>query len=89
MEHKLVEKLKNAGFPFDFKESKLEDDTYTYPSLEKLIEACGDGYFSLESYQSKNGKTMWLAIKGIDLELTTGKTPKIAVANLWLKLNKK
>lgn len=42
MNYKLVQRLKKAGFPFDFKESKMGDDTYTYPSLEELIEACGD-----------------------------------------------
>lgn len=101
MNYKLSKQLKDAGFPQDgdgkpysiVAELRGEDicsdgkENVYYPTLSELIEACGDGYFSLESYQAKDGTTRWLAIKGINFELTTGKTPEEAVAKLWLELN--
>lgn len=68
---------------------------YAYePTLSELIQACGDGFESLERG--------WLAKatggRKIDWEFHSdpyehhegkGQTPEIAVANLWLALNKK
>ena len=99
MEHKLAKKLKNAGFPecretysFDYKES-IPD-----PTLSELIEACGDGFNklvnynytkkeieSLRKYGAYNGD--WCAYGSPDSISKQGKTPKIVVAKLWLKLN--
>ena len=58
MNYKLAKKLKKSGFPFDFRESKMGDDTYTFPSLSELIEACGDEFSGLFKNQDKwMGKT--------------------------------
>ena len=59
------------------------------PTLEELIEACGDKFQELS-----RGWKIWHAGAGewlgdSDYEfMGEGETPKEAVANLWLKLNK-
>ena len=73
------------------------------PTLEELISACGVGLISItneNSYSHSGGKSKeikwnWSAI-GIQEPYPKGgyrhgmgKTPKIAVARLWLALNKK
>lgn len=69
-----------------------EGDIMLAPSLEELIEACGEGNFFLE-------KTFETAPSGLDMMqvwvaqsgMTEGRnpTPVGAVARLWLALNKK
>jgi hypothetical protein len=73
------------------------------PILEELIEACREEYFSLmkSKYRigsgthswSAEGKTKntWITSEHDNSEIVTvfGPTPSEAVANLWLKLNKK
>ena len=61
------------------------------PTLEELIEACSplssDGFQELETIVDNK----WMAIGGKyirEIE-TEGKTPKEAVAKLWIELNKK
>jgi len=94
MNYELVKELKDAGFPFDFTESKMGDDTYTFPNLSELIDACGDG-FSLYKRPKNKGWCAWLINTSPDMsephhELKEyGKTHKIAVARLWLAINKK
>lgn len=92
MNYETALKLKNAGFP-QKPEDLLNEVEYmgvkhtkpTEPTLEELIEACGKGYFALESYQGG-----WQAKMGLqDYEWIDGSTPRIAVANLWLALNEK
>jgi len=67
---------------------KIDEETICkIPTLESLIDACGDDFQKLETiignkWQGVGGK----GIREIEME---GKTPKIAVAKLWLKLNKK
>lgn len=78
-----------------------EKEAYV-PTLSELTEACGEerevrgdkAYFSLQ--RDEHGKDVWLAgyneympYEGNYLHHSTeGSTPKIAVAKLWLKLNK-
>ena len=100
MNYELAKKLKEAGFP-QRKEtfakigginfgSQVDDGTkegLTIPTLEELIEACGDGITILENWGDG-----WSAYEEeqnlIGIE-TKGKTLSEAIANLWLKLNKK
>ena len=112
MNYELAKELKEAKFPFDFQESKLGDDTYTFPSLEELIEACGEDLIAIQKTyadfdskldwddakkEKKEPRFMgWTAIKEWEdyyppeVEVGEfGKTPSIAVARLWLALNKK
>lgn len=70
MDYELALKLRKAGFP------------HYIPTLEKLIEACGD-FAAL--CKASNGS--WTAESWSDHEVT-GPTPIEAVANLWLALNK-
>ncbi len=92
MNDELAEKLKDAGLNWD-------DD---YPSLEELIEACGDGFDSLR-YSFVNGREdkIWVAfhnkvyaiqsspLNALHMGGKEGSTPSEAVANLWISLNQK
>lgn len=74
-------------YPYiDFNWEGLGDAQHYYiPSLEELIQACGDKLFSL----TRHGD-VWQTnfIEGFSGE-TAGRTPSEAVANLWLKINGK
>lgn len=61
-------------------------DYLATPTLEELIEACGEGRFQLERVEGT-----WLALKAVNNALCSGQgpTPLIASAKLWLALNKK
>lgn len=64
---------------------KVIEATVRIPTLEELIEACGDGYFTLQSSQ-----LCWEAFRGLtNTKFGRGSTPNKAVAKLWLLLNKK
>lgn len=76
-----------------------EDGGYTrIPTLPELIEACGESFSELHyNSEGANADLKWLASgfilsdifpQGIDC-LKHGSTPEIAVARLWLALNKK
>lgn len=106
MNYELAKQLKDAGFPQKGAGSKIanphahDDDesveiTYA-PTLEELIEACGDRFLGLLKHDDKSG---WTALKNGDVlflkdfsenpDLMLGSTPEEAVARLWLALNKK
>lgn len=58
------------------------------PTLEELIDACGDDFHLLE----RGASGCWIAdyhYKEGTCSSIEGKTAKEAVANLWLKLNEK
>lgn len=61
-------------------------DGYLYlPTLEEIIEACGDDYFTLSGIGSD-----WLAVygvKGVKYGEVRGKIRIEAIARLWLALN--
>lgn len=70
-----------------------EEETVHFPTLEELIEACGDGFDGLMSQKRVSDSLgEWVAMKdrykSLD-ECFFGKTPTEAVARLWLALNKK
>lgn len=72
MTNQLVEKLLNSGYL----QNRAGEDGYFVPTLEELIEACGDKFILLK----KHGK-FWECVPCDNF----GKTPKEAVANLWLQ----
>lgn len=94
MKYALAKELRDAGFPQGGK------GTWTYPidalvtwpsdrvygpTLEELIEACGDRFYSL-----KNLNMGWQACTNNDHFCSgAAKSPTEAVARLWLALNKK
>lgn len=63
----------------------IEADWVAAPTLEELIEDCGDKYFELGRVISEGG--YWLASK--DGKHGRGTTPTEAVAMLWLALQSK
>ena len=84
----LGKKLKDAGCPaldgwYEDMGGKLKgDDGRIVPDLSELIEACGEGFGSLQ----KHGERWYVASNPLT-KLECGETPEIAVASLWLKLN--
>ena len=104
MNYELAKKLKEAGFPKENFHITLPNCKYpdghgqrNAPTLEELIEACGDNFQRLMHYPKwkkpfKEGK--WKA-RGWQFggehhhKNAYGETPSEAVANLWLKLQEK
>jgi len=94
MNYELAKQLKDAGFPLnmsdhlecDYNHTEFIDRVwYHIPTLSELIEACGEGFWSLTKHINF-WQTNWRDGIGGD---TAGKTPEEAVANLWLAINKK
>ena len=102
MDYELAKQLHDAGFPFQktsigfemvsehvrYNESPL---AYRVPTLEELIEACGDEFILLKNMMLDR----WYA-KGYirkpkikERHISTYElSPKVAVAKLWLEINK-
>lgn len=119
MNYELAKKLKDAGFPQNFKygdyfqdgrmnEPELYQKECCYPEFEpkdtkackiptlsELLEACGERFCELDqcgnlSEWVARGDENWVKkLPRCNLQLAFGLTPEEAVANLWLKLNKK
>jgi hypothetical protein len=92
MDYDLAESLMNARFPQIGKgrligpPNKLvwrSGDRVYLPTLEELIEACGENFVSL--HRQYDG---WLASANCD-QSCFAKTPAEAVARLWLALQKR
>lgn len=106
MNYELAKQLKDAGFPqkgegiFEGGEGTDElPDVYS-PTLEELIEACGDRLMSVHrTVPARVEKSdHWGAEAYFETgpddeprgsQLGLGQTPTEAVAKLWLALNKK
>ena len=100
MDYELCKELKKAGFPKDNFYITEPNSKYPNqkgqrgaPTLSELIEACGKGLQSLiNDFENEEGG--WIAFtnrkddKGERMEIW-GETPEIAVAKLWLAINKK
>lgn len=92
MNYELAKELKDAEYPQPYPligELVTHNGEQLYiPTLSELIAACGEGFDALHrmTYDvERNGQ--WqarAALIGI-----SGTTPEIAVAKLWLALNKK
>lgn len=98
MNYSLAKELYSAGFPMkQVGETKQVDlgwsldtqQTFAFPTLEEIIEACADGFEQLWNVRKDDcaDDHEWEAhTKGFCM---VGKTPSEAVARLWLALNKK
>lgn len=66
-------------------------DKICIPTLEELIEACGNKFGQLFRISNLEGETQFWQAFASDIRIFTShcKTPKEAVAELWLKLNEK
>ena len=90
MHYKQAVELRDAGFSVKTETHAGGQVTWTTPTLEELIEACGEGFWTLVNSKMLEG-TVWLAsqyIVGGEIK-EKGSTPTEAVARLWLKLHKK
>lgn len=91
MDYELVKQLKDAGYPQKEKNCCIYPTLdvpaeYVYkPHLSELIEACGD--VKLHHISSTN--TSYANCCDRKSHEVSGSTPWIAVAKLWLRLNKK
>ena len=90
MNYKLAKKLKEAGFPHNF---DYNDHEMNVPTLEELIEACGDDLTALIQGFNKIGWEATYLLGGENPHHDAyvkgeGKSPEEAVANLWLELHK-
>ena len=91
--YELAKQLQDARFPqsgagkrvapLDKLVVRREDFAYV-PTLEELIEACGNRFASLA-----NNARNWRARADDSIAEGVGSTPIEAVAHLWLALNKK
>lgn len=92
MNYELAVELKKAGFP-------EHDEDYCnvggcwkdahLPTLSELIEACEKSEFSLSGFELHQETGSWKAVVNYPkLEFERGKTPIIAVAKLYIQLNK-
>lgn len=103
MDYELAKRLKDNGFPRKYYRcsycieqdyescTECEDAVESNPSLEELIEACGDRFILLERRNGyyKNGRSRpvrWVC-EDLIISCASGSTPSEAVANLWLALN--
>lgn len=89
MNYELAKELKDAGFRPDIYLYEVTREVGNAPTLEELIEACGDQFYSLvfaldNDWRAFSEKDQWNTVATAD-----GKTPTEAVARLWLALNKK
>ncbi len=102
--HELAKKLKDAGFPqgkvdmYTFEGDWIPENEREYlPSLSELIEACGDkvivwkwnGRCYATTYSEEKDHVDDHCLDSTWWNSTDGETYEIAVANLWLDLNKK
>jgi hypothetical protein len=96
MDYSLANELKNEGFPQGGRGRwtvdpnrivvRSEDRAYV-PTLEELIEACGDEFGGIRRWD--RGTWQCTRFSELGAPIQNGKTPTEAVARLWLALNKK
>jgi hypothetical protein len=99
MDHELLRKLKDAGFPLkpypDWAASKdgPMPPQFIEPTLEELIEASGNGFYELHRDTDDAKSFYWVAVADNDLPKhqhvvgTFGQSSAEAAARLWLALN--
>lgn len=92
----LAKMLKDRGFPQTLPNDYVANENVEWvhlPTLSELIEACKcDGWFELTENPIKSMR-VWEARMNHGItrepEISDGSNPEEAVAELWLKLNKK
>lgn len=68
--------------------SPFQEAVYV-PTLEELIEACGERYYSMVRVRQNDWRCYIEGERGMPKEGGVGKSAVEAVARLWLALNKK
>lgn len=96
MTYELAKQLKDAGFPFkiataggEYFEDGQPQYKYLRPTLEELIEACGERFSELHSYSDGTwqAKSRGSSTSEEGWHDVMDKTPTEAVAKLWLALS--
>ena len=95
MDYTVAKELKEAGYPQEKKkghilELQMWNSTEGFgmvyvPTLEELIEECGSKFYRLHRVTDRS----WMADDISGQYDEDGPNPKVAVARLWLALNKK
>ena len=100
MTYETAKQLKDAGYPQGGVNmhrgfNAETGEPFVFPTLEELIEACGQGFRGVHKidggriYAAEEAHPiMVLGVPTISWNTGTGLTPETAVANLWLALNK-
>jgi hypothetical protein len=92
LSYELAKALQDAGFPQSGSGTRVappdvlvarRDDFAYVPTLEELIEACGDAFFAVEKAATWRAQSATAPVL-----VYRGNTPTEAVARLWLGLNK-
>lgn len=99
MNYELAKKLKDAGFPQQWKKGDTarhhvnSDEVAYVPTLEELIAACGVAFSELSKMNHTREPQRWYAVSFPCEECVIeeikdgfGTTPSEAAANLWLAL---
>lgn len=106
MDYKLAKMLRDAGFPLNIATTGGEyfqdgesRQRYLYPTLEELIEACGDIHFELYRTKPIPGYAFlgnyFISTNQNEVPLPDprpvfhSETPGECFAHLWLAINKK
>jgi hypothetical protein len=94
MNYELAKRLRDAGFPQSGNgrwigpQDKIvwrSGDRVYVPTLEELIEACGDKFFVLNATKTRGQPNTWYAaITDPNAIEATAATPAEAVAKVWL-----
>lgn len=102
--YELAKQLKDAGFPQSgrgnlIKANWIDMEIAYKPTLEELIEACGNGFILFKAEKEWCSAILRNGIQEVAYDsnyidekydhFNVGQTPSIAVALLWLELNKK
>lgn len=92
MEYELARQLKDAGFPQEGAGKRVADpekifatrEDFAYvPTLDELIEACGNRFEGL----TRDDNGIWGGQANSMNTISLGSTPTETVARLWLSLN--
>jgi hypothetical protein len=87
MDYELAKQLKEAGYPIKKQLITRYNRDIAAPTLEELIEACGDRFGALIRHGNWEARSDWSEQdRGIS---ATGSTAIEAVARLWLALHSK
>lgn len=100
MNYELAKQLEAAGFK-QYGDNRAVDGAkimighpdytaeYYVPTLEELVEECGDGFVSVVGRNRKHWLASLSSVDGTTLiQIGFGDSPTEAVAKLWLALNK-
>jgi hypothetical protein len=103
MPFELAKELKEAGWPQPHEDTPIKGafisqyprgyaqfELIYSPILSELIEACGEGFETLEREPyEEDGQLMYVHFVANNKRELMGRTPEEAVARLWLALNVK